>query len=172
MPIKSRIRTIENYPKEGILFRDITTLFKDPQGLQLTVNTIADRYKDQKIDKIVGIEARGFMIGTPVAYALGAGFVPLRKPGKLPAETISQSYALEYGTDTIEAHQDAIAPNERVLLIDDLLATGGTAEAACLLLKELGAQIVECAVIVELTELGGAQRLQAHGVETFAVVKY
>jgi adenine phosphoribosyltransferase len=128
--IKTLIRTIPHYPHQGIMFRDITTLLKDPIGLRSTVDQIAKRYKGQPISKVVGIESRGFIIGAPVAYLLGTGFVPIRKKGKLPAETIGHDYELEYGADRIEIHTDAIAPGERVLLVDDPIATGGTAEAA------------------------------------------
>ena len=139
MPIKSRIRTVPHYPKSGVMFRDITTLLKDATGLQLTVKSLADHYRNQAIDRVAGIEARGFILGAAVAYELGLGFIPVRKKGKLPAEVVGQDYALEYGTDRIEIHTDAIAPGESILLIDDLIATGGTAAAACALAAALSA---------------------------------
>lgn len=172
MHLKSLIRTIPHYPKQGIMFRDITTLLKDPKGLQLLVDGLAKQYISQKIDKIVGIEARGFVIGAAVAYKLGVGFVPIRKSGKLPAETFSQTYALEYGSDTIEIHQDAIAAGESVLLIDDLIATGGTAMAAVSLIDQLGGNIAGCAFVIDLPDLGGMQRLQNLGLPTFALCQF
>jgi len=170
--IASRIRTIPDYPKPGILFRDITTLLKDPIGLQLLVREFVSRYREMKIDKVVGVESRGFIIGAPIAYGLGAGFVPIRKKGKLPAETISQDYILEYGEDRIEIHADAISHGERVLLIDDLIATGGTALASVKLLEKLNATVLEAAFIVNLPDLGGMQKLQQYGLSTFAIVEF
>ena len=172
MPIKSLIRTIPHYPKQGIMFRDITTLLKDPKGLQLLVDGLAEQYAKQKIDKIVGIEARGFVIGAAVAYKLGVGFVPVRKSGKLPAQTFQQEYALEYGSDVIEIHQDAITVGERVLLLDDLIATGGTAMAAVSLINQLGGNIIGCAFVIDLPDLGGMQRLQNIGLSTFALCQF
>lgn len=172
MNLKSLIRTIPDYPKAGIQFRDITTLLKDPKGLQLLVDGLAERYVDQRVDKIVGIEARGFVIGAAVAYKLGVGFVPIRKSGKLPGQTYQQEYALEYGSDVMEIHQDAIVEGERVLLIDDLIATGGTAIAAVSLLEQLGGNIVGCAFVIDLPDLGGMQRLQALGLQTFALCQF
>jgi len=162
--IKTLIRTIPHYPHQGIMFRDITTLLKDPIGLRSTIDQIAKRYKGQPISKVVGIESRGFIIGAPVAYLLGIGFVPIRKKGKLPAETIGHDYELEYGADRIEIHTDAISPGERVLLIDDLLATGGTAEAAAALIAKMGAEVIECCFIVDLPDVGGRKRLEAKGL--------
>ncbi len=172
MPIKSKIRTVPHYPKQGIMFRDITTLLKDPAGFHATVNELAQRYKDMKIDKIAGIESRGFILGAPLAYALGKGFVPLRKKGKLPAETIGHDYELEYGTDRIEIHTDAISAGEKVLLVDDLIATGGTAEAACKLIQKMGGQIVECSFIIDLPDIGGRARLEKHGHKVFALCEF
>jgi adenine phosphoribosyltransferase len=172
MSIKSLIRTIPHYPKQGIMFRDITTLLKDPKGLQLLVDGLAEQYANQKIDKIVGIEARGFVIGAAVAYKLGVGFVPIRKSGKLPAQTFQQEYALEYGTDVMEIHQDAISEGEQVLLLDDLIATGGTAIAAVSLIKQLGGNINGCAFVIDLPDLGGMQRLQKLGLPTFALCQF
>jgi adenine phosphoribosyltransferase len=172
MPIKSLIRTIPNYPKADIQFRDITTLLKDPVGLRLVVDTLAAHYATQKIDKIAGIEARGFIIGAALAYKLGVGFVPIRKPGKLPATTIGHDYSLEYGADRVEIHTDAISAGERILLVDDLIATGGTAQAAVSLLLKLDAVVVACALVIDLPDLGGAQRLRASGVPVFALCQF
>ena len=172
MTIKTLIRTIPHYPHQGIMFRDITTLLKDPVGLRSTIDQIVKRYKGQPITKVVGIESRGFIIGAPVAYALGVGFVPIRKRGKLPAQTIGHDYQLEYGADRIEIHTDAIDKGERVLLIDDLLATGGTAEAAAALIAKMGAQVVECCFIVDLPDVGGRKRLEKLGLKVFALCEF
>jgi adenine phosphoribosyltransferase len=172
MPIKSRIRTVPHYPKQGIMFRDITTLLKDPVGMRVTVDELVRRYADVKIDKIAGIESRGFIIGAPLAYALGKGFIPIRKKGKLPAETIGHDYELEYGTDRIEIHTDAILPGEKILLVDDLIATGGTAEAACKLIDKMGGQIVECCFVIDLPDIGGRARLEKHGHKVFALCEF
>lgn len=172
MPLTSRIRTIPDYPKKGIMFRDITTLLKDPVGLRITIDQLAARYHDMKIDKVAGIESRGFIIGAPLAYLLGVGFVPIRKKGKLPAETVGQDYELEYGVDRIEIHTDAITPGERILLVDDLLATGGTAEAAASLIKEVGGKIVECAFVIDLPDLGGSKRLKEKGLKIFTQCEF
>jgi adenine phosphoribosyltransferase len=172
MPIKSRIRTVPNYPKQGIMFRDFTTLLKDPVGLRVTIHELVNRYTGMKIDKVAGIESRGFIVGAPLAHMLGVGFVPVRKKGKLPAETIGHDYDLEYGTDRIEIHTDAIAPGERVLLVDDLIATGGTAEAAASLIKKIGGEIVECAFVIDLPDIGGRARLEKHGYKVFALCEF
>lgn len=172
MPIRSLIRTIPDYPKPGIQFRDITTLLRDANGLRLTIDGLVERYRSKGIQKVAGIESRGFIVGAALAHQLGAGFVPLRKKGKLPAETISQEYQLEYGTDQIELHVDAITKGERVLLVDDLIATGGTAEAAAKLIKKLGGEIVETAFVVDLPDLGGRKRLEAHGYGVFALCEF
>lgn len=172
MPIASRIRAIPDYPKPGIMFRDITTLLKDPVGLRITVNELVNRYSGMRIDKVAGIESRGFIIGAPLAYMLGVGFVPIRKKGKLPGETIRQEYDLEYGTDVIEVHKDAISKGDHVLLVDDLIATGGTAAAAIALIQLLGGEIAECAFVVDLPELGGGQRLKALGQKVFALCDF
>ena len=169
MPISSRIRTIPNYPKDGIMFRDITTLLKDAVGLRIAVNELVNRYSGIKIDKVAAIEARGFILGAPLAYMLGVGFVPVRKKGKLPSETIEQEYALEYGTDVIEIHKDAISYGDKVLLVDDLIATGGTAEAATLLIEKLGGEIVECCFVVDLPELGGRKRLENNNQKVYSL---
>ncbi|MBS1169980.1 MAG: adenine phosphoribosyltransferase [Burkholderiaceae bacterium] len=172
MPLTSRIRTIPDHPKKGIMFRDITTLLKDPVGLRIAIDQLAARYKDMKIDKVAGIESRGFIIGAPLAYLLGVGFVPIRKKGKLPAETVGKDYELEYGVDRIEIHMDAITRGERVLLVDDLLATGGTAEAAASLVEDVGGEIVECAFVIDLPDIGGNARLQGKGYKVFAQCEF
>jgi adenine phosphoribosyltransferase len=172
MTIKSRIRTIPNYPKPGIMFRDITTLLKDPIGLRLTIDEIVKRYSGQKIFKVAAIESRGFIIGAPVAYLLGAGFIPIRKKGKLPAETIGHDYELEYGVDRVEIHTDAISRGERILLIDDLVATGGTAEAASTLIAKMGGEVIECCFVVDLPDIGGRKRLEKMGLGVFALCEF
>lgn len=174
MSIKSRIRTIPDHPKKGIMFRDITTLIKDPVGFRLVIDGITQRYVkgDMPFDVIVGIESRGFIIGGALSYTLGKGFVPVRKKGKLPAETISHEYALEYGTDTVEIHKDAISKGDRVLLVDDLLATGGTALAAAALIEKLGGIIAEMVFIVDLPDVGGAKKLKARGYQIFALTEF
>ena len=172
MPIKSRIRTIPHYPKQGIMFRDITTLLKDPVGLRLTIDEIVKRYKRHKVSKVAGIESRGFIIGAPVAYLLGVGFIPIRKKGKLPGETIGHDYELEYGADRIEIHTDAIAKGERILLIDDLIATGGTAEAAATLIRKMGGEIIECCFVVDLPDIGGRKRLEKLGLKVFTLCEF
>lgn len=172
MTIKSRIRTIPHYPKQGIMFRDITTLLKDPVGFRLAINDLASRYAHAKIDKIVGIESRGFIIGAALAYQLGKGFVPVRKKGKLPAQTVGHDYDLEYGSDRVEIHVDAIEKGEKVLLVDDLIATGGTAEAASALIEEVGGEIVECCFVIDLPDIGGRKRLEAKGYKVFALCEF
>ena len=168
--IKSKIRTVPHWPKQGIMFRDITTLLKDAQGFKETIDLLYDRYKDKKIDKVIGIESRGFIFGAPLAYLLGCGFVPVRKPGKLPAECESEEYILEYGKDKIEIHKDAIKKGEKILIVDDLIATAGTAKAARNLLKKLGAEIVECAFIIELIDLKGRDKLKGENI--YSVVEF
>ena len=168
--IKSKIRTVPHWPKQGIMFRDITTLLKDAQGFKETIDLLYDRYKDKKIDKVIGIESRGFIFGAPLAYLLGCGFVPVRKPGKLPAECESEEYTLEYGKDKIEIHKDAIKKGEKILIVDDLIATAGTAKAARNLLKKLGAEIVECAFIIELLDLKGRDKLKGENI--YSVVEF
>jgi adenine phosphoribosyltransferase len=172
MPIKSRVRTVPHYPKPGIMFRDITTVLKDPVGLRATIDELARRYADVKIDKIAAIESRGFIIGAPLAYILGVGFVPIRKKGKLPAETIGHDYELEYGSDRIEIHTDAIAKGERVLLVDDLIATGGTAEAAVILIEKMGGNIVECCFMIDLPDIGGRKRIEKRGHKVFSLCEF
>lgn len=172
MSIKSRIRTIPHYPRAGIMFRDITTLLKDPIGLRTTIDAITERYRAEKIDKVIGIESRGFIFAAPVAYVLGAGFVPIRKQGKLPAETISCDYQLEYGSDKIEIHADAIEKGDRVLMIDDLIATGGTMESAIKLIQEMGGNIVECCFVVDLPNVGGSKRLRQQGHQLYSLCSF
>lgn len=157
--VKSKIRDIKDFPKEGIIFRDITTALKDAETLRVIVDYLCEQFKDEKIDYIAGIESRGFILGMPMAYKMGIGFVPVRKPNKLPAATYSQEYSLEYGTDKIEIHQDAFPQGTNVLVVDDLLATGGTAEAACKLVKKAGANLVGTAFLIELTALKGREKL-------------
>lgn len=157
--VKSKIRDIKDFPKEGIIFRDITTALKDAETLRVIVDYLCEQFKDEKIDYIAGIESRGFILGMPMAYKIGIGFVPVRKPNKLPAATYSQEYSLEYGTDKIEIHQDAFPQGANVLVVDDLLATGGTAEAACKLVKKAGANLVGTAFLIELTALKGREKL-------------
>lgn len=157
--VKSKIRDIKDFPKEGIIFRDITTALKDAETLRVIVDYLCEQFKDEKIDYIAGIESRGFILGMPMAYKMGIGFVPVRKPNKLPAATYSQEYSLEYGTDKIEIHQDAFPQGANVLVVDDLLATGGTAEAACKLVKKAGANLVGTAFLIELTTLKGREKL-------------
>lgn len=157
--VKSKIRDIKDFPKEGIIFRDITTALKDAETLRVIVDYLCEQFKDEKIDYIAGIESRGFILGMPMAYKMGIGFVPVRKPNKLPAATYSQEYSLEYGTDKIEIHQDAFPQGANVLVVDDLLATGGTAEAACKLVKKAGANLVGTAFLIELTALKGKEKL-------------
>lgn len=172
MTIKSKIRTVPHYPHQGIMFRDITTLLKDPIGLRATIQEIVARYKDMKIDKVAGIESRGFIVGTPVAYDLGLGFIPIRKKGKLPAETVGCDYQLEYGSDRIEIHLDAIQKGDRVLLVDDLIATGGTAEAATKLIQDMGGIVVECCFVIDLPDVGGRARLEKLGHKVFALCEF
>jgi adenine phosphoribosyltransferase len=170
--VKDYIRTIVDFPHEGILFRDVTTLFADPRGFRLCVDQMLHPYAGQDIDKVVGLEARGFILGGAIAHQLGTGFVPVRKKGKLPGTTISQEYRLEYGEAIVEIHDDALEAGENVLLVDDLLATGGTAEAGIKLIERLGAKIVGCAFIVDLPDLGGRRRLEALGMDVHALCAF
>jgi adenine phosphoribosyltransferase len=172
MNLEALIRTVPDHPKPGVMFRDITTLLKDAAGLRAVVDALAARHRDRSIDLVAGIESRGFIVAAPLAYALGAGFVPLRKKGKLPAATMGEDYALEYGTDRIEMHVDAVRPGQRVLLADDLVATGGTAEAAIRLIEAARGVIAECAFIVELPDLGGRARLEGLGHSVHALVSF
>ena len=159
MDFKEKIRSIKDYPKEGITFRDITTLLKDGEAFREAIDAMKDLVKDEAIDKVVGIEARGFILGAPLAYDLGVGFVPIRKPGKLPADTHSAEYELEYGSDTVEIHVDAIEKGEKVLIVDDLLATGGTGSAAVEICKNAGADVIGCLVLIELDGLNGRDKM-------------
>lgn len=168
--IKNAIRDVPDFPKKGILFRDITTAIKDKDVMKRMIDEIVEAFKDEKIDYVAGIESRGFIFGMPVAYSLGCGFVPIRKPNKLPAETYSVEYQLEYGTDKIEMHKDAIEKGKRVLIIDDLLATGGTATAACELVKKAGV-LVGLAFVIELTDLKGREKLPKD-VKILSLAKY
>ena len=168
--IKSLIRDVPDFPKKGILFRDITTLIKNPEGLKIAVDTLYEVYKDEKIDYIAGIESRGFIFGMPLAYKLGCGFIPVRKPNKLPCEVISEEYALEYGTDKIEIHKDALKAGDRVLIVDDLLATGGTAAAAVKLVSKL-ADVAGIAFVIELLDLNGRQKLP-NDIKITSLAKY
>lgn len=170
--IKNSIKTIPDYPLPGVMFRDVTSLIENGQAFAATIALFVDRYKDQKIDKVVGTEARGFIFGAPLAAAIGAGFVPVRKPGKLPRDTIQEGYSLEYGTDTLQIHSDAIHKGETVLLIDDLLATGGTAEASIKLIQRLGGNVIESAFVIELPALNGAQKLSQLGVPLFSLISF
>lgn len=170
MDIKTLIRDIPDFPKPGIMFRDITTLLRDPQGLRYTVDTLADKCVPLAPDYIIGMESRGFIIGTPLAYQMNCGFIPVRKPGKLPAAVHTVEYALEYGTDQLEIHQDALHPGSRVLIVDDLIATGGTAVATAQLVQHVGCELVGFAFVVELRELGGRQKLP--DVPAISLVEY
>ena len=170
--LKQHIREVPEFPKPGILFYDITTLLQNPLALRKTVDMFVWFFSEKKIHKVVGIESRGFMFGPIVAYDLNAGFVPVRKPGKLPAEKISQSYDLEYGTDSIEMHRDAVQPGENVLIVDDLLATGGTAAAAVGLVRGLGGEVVGLQFLIELVALNGRERLKGEQVDVQALIKY
>jgi adenine phosphoribosyltransferase len=168
--VKKIIRDIPDFPKEGIVFKDITTVLKDSEGLKRTIDFLTEQFKDKKIDYVAGIESRGFIFGTPLAYNLGAGFVVIRKPGKLPADVESITYDLEYGTDTLEIHKDAIEKGKRVLVVDDLLATGGTAAAACDLVKKVGGEVAGMGFIIELEALNGRAKFPKD-VEVISMVK-
>ncbi len=170
MDLARTIRDVPDFPVEGILFKDITTLLQDPKALKETVDRLHAYADSRNVDVIVGVESRGFMFGMPLAYNMGLGFVPVRKPGKLPAEKISESYTLEYGTNTLEIHTDAMKPGQRALVIDDLLATGGTALATCKLIERLGGVVAGTAFAIELSFLKGREKL--HGYDVFSVVKF
>ena len=170
MNLDSKIRNIQDFPKPGIGFKDITTLLKDGEAFKAAIDKIVENLKDKEVDYVVGPEARGFLLGAPVAYALGAGFVPIRKPGKLPAEVVSFEYDLEYGTDKIEMHKDSIEEGKKVVIIDDLLATGGTVEAATKLIESLGGEIVSIQFLIELEFLNGKDKLKGYDVES--IIKY
>jgi adenine phosphoribosyltransferase len=170
--LKSLIRSIPDYPKAGIMFRDITTLIEDPEGFRQSVEELAAAHRGLGITHVAGIEARGFIFGAGVAIALGVGFVPVRKKGKLPGETIGQNYALEYGVDTIEIHADVVSEGDNVLMVDDLIATGGTALAAVSLIRRTGARLAHAGFVIDLFDLGGADKLRAVGVEVKALVPF
>lgn len=170
--VRDYIRTIVDFPHEGILFRDVTTLFANARGFRMAVDQLLNPYAGEPIDKVVGLEARGFILGGAVAHQLSVGFVPIRKKGKLPGATISQAYALEYGEAVMEIHDDALKPGDRVLVVDDLLATGGTAQAGISLCQRLGAQVVGCAFVIELPELGGRALLEEMGHEVHALTAF
>ena len=170
--IKALIRTVPDFPRPGVQFRDITTLLKDAKSFRAVVERFGNAYREQRIDKIAGIESRGFIIGAALAFALGIGFVPIRKRGKLPAENFGQDYALEYGNDRLEMHTDGIQRGERVLVVDDLIATGGTAKAALRLIDMAGGVVVGCAFVIDLPELGGRKRLEARGIPMLALCAF
>ncbi len=170
MDIKATIRSIPDWPIKGVIFRDLTTLMQSPEALRASCDQLYERYRDMSIDKIVGIDARGFVFGAVLAYKLGVGFIPVRKKGKLPCKTIEASYSLEYGEGTLEVHEDGINPGEKVVIVDDLIATGGTVGATVKLVKELGGDLVECAFVVELPDLKG--RDQIPGVKVFALCEF
>ena len=170
--IKNAIRTIPDWPKQGIMFRDITTLLKNPVALRKTIDSLYERYKDDKPQAIVSMESRGFIFGTPLAYLLDVPFVPVRKPGKLPADIEAEEYELEYGTDKIEIHKDAIKQGQEVIIVDDLLATGGTCLAAIRLVEKLGGKVKECAFVVDLPDVGGRKKLEEKGYNAFTLVEF
>lgn len=170
--LANAIRSIQDYPKPGIIFRDITTLLGNPRAFRRAVDELVQPYAGTKIDKIAGLEARGFILGGAVAHQLSAGFVPIRKKGKLPMETVRVAYSLEYGVDEMEMHVDAIQPGEKVIIVDDLIATGGTAEGAVKLLRQMGAEIVSACFVIDLPELGGRKKLEALGVDVRTLVEF
>jgi adenine phosphoribosyltransferase len=170
MDLAKMIRDVPDFPKEGIIFKDITTLIKDPAAFKEAVDILADHYAGREIDLVVAVEARGYIFGAPVAYKLGAGFVPVRKVGKLPAETVREEYELEYGTDSVEMHEDAIKAGQKVLIVDDLIATGGSAAATAALVEQLGGQVVGIAFLIELVFLKGVEKLKEY--EVFTVIRY
>jgi adenine phosphoribosyltransferase len=168
--IKSKVRSIADWPIKGVIFRDITTLLEDPQAFKAICSIFYNRYVNEKVDKIVGIDARGFLFGSVLAYELGIGFIPIRKKGKLPSKTISESYTLEYGEETIEIHEDAISGGDRVVIIDDLMATGGTIAASAALVEKLGGDLLECAFVIELPDLKGRERMENRNC--FAIIEF
>lgn len=168
--LRRAIREVPDFPKPGILFYDITTLLAHPAAFGKAIDLLSERYIGQHIDRVVCVESRGFILGAAMAYRLGAGFVPIRKPGKLPSKAIRESYSLEYGTDTVEMHEDALEGGRKVLVVDDLLATGGTAAAACRLVERCGGQVVECCFLIELAGLNGRSRLDRYSV--FSLIRY
>ena len=170
--VQDYIRTIPDFPHEGIMFRDVTTLFADARGFRMAIDQLLHPYAGTRIDRVVGLEARGFILGGAIAHQLSVGFVPIRKKGKLPGATIEQAYTLEYGEAVMEVHDDALQPGESVLLVDDLLATGGTAEAGIKLIERMGARVAGCAFIIDLPDLGGRKRLEALGMEVHALCQF
>jgi adenine phosphoribosyltransferase len=172
MDLKSAIRTIPDYPKPGIMFRDVTTLFGNPRAFRRTIDELVQPYAGKRIDKVAGIEARGFILGGAIAHQLSIGFVPIRKKGKLPYTVIGESYALEYGQDRVEVHIDAFQKGDHVLLVDDLIATGGTASAGIRLMERAGAEVIGCSFVIELPELGGAKKLRAMGKQVNSLVSF
>lgn len=170
--VREHVRQVPDFPKPGILFLDITTATKDAKSMEKMIEFLYEQFKDEKIDYVAGIESRGFIFGAPLACRLQAGFIPIRKPNKLPADTIKESYSLEYGTDTIEMHADAVKEGDRVLIIDDLLATGGTAIASCNLVRKAGAEVVATAFIIELNPLKGREKIEAKGVKVVSMLDY
>ena len=170
--VKDYIRTIVDFPHDGIMFRDVTTLFADPRGFRIAIDQLLHPYAGVRFDKVVGLEARGFILGGAIAHQLSVGFVPVRKKGKLPGAVISEEYTLEYGEAVVEIHDDAIQPGEKVLLVDDLLATGGTAEAGLKLIERLGGEVIGCAFIIDLPDLGGRTRLEAMGMDVHALCAF
>lgn len=172
MDLKSVIRTIPDYPKPGIMFRDVTTLLADARGFRRAIDELVQPLAGAKIDKVAGIEARGFILGGAIAHQLSIGFIPIRKKGKLPFKTLGEKYALEYGVDEVEIHIDAVKPGEKILLVDDLIATGGTASAAIRLIERAGGEVVLCSFVVDLPELGGAEKLRALGKSVISLVAF
>jgi adenine phosphoribosyltransferase len=170
--VKDYIRTIPDFPHAGIMFRDVTTLFADARGFRVAIDQLLHPYAGEEIDRVVGLEARGFILGGAIAHQLSVGFLPIRKKGKLPGRTIEQAYALEYGEAVMEMHDDAIEAGEKILLVDDLLATGGTAEAGIRLIERLGGEVVGCAFIIDLPELGGRRKLEALGMNVHALCEF
>jgi adenine phosphoribosyltransferase len=170
--IKNAIQTIPDYPKPGIMFRDVTGILENPTAFATTIDLLKNKYQGQGFTKIVGTEARGFLFGAPLAIALGIGFIPVRKPGKLPRATFAQDYQLEYGNDTLEIHQDALSPKDNVLIIDDLLATGGTIVATTSLIRRLGATTTDAAFVISLPDLGGEQQLAQLGLSVYSLLQY
>lgn len=170
--VKDYIRTIPDFPHEGIMFRDVSTLFGDPRGFRMAIDQLLHPYAGVAIDKVVGLEARGFILGGAIAHQLSVGFVPVRKQGKLPGKTVSQAYKLEYGEEVMELHDDAIQPGERVLMVDDLLATGGTAEAGIKLIERLGGEVISCAFVIDLPELGGMAKLKQMGMDVHVLCEF
>ena len=170
--VQDYIRTIPNFPHAGIMFRDVTTLFSDPRGFRIAIDQLLHPYAGMDIDKVVGLEARGFILGGAIAHQLGKGFVPIRKKGKLPGKTIEQAYTLEYGEAVMEVHDDALQAGEKVLMVDDLLATGGTAEAGIKLIERMGAVVAGCAFVIDLPDLGGRKKLETMGMDVHALCAF